>query len=71
MDLQAQRLEALEQEMTTANEEYIQAVNRASAYSGPCASVHTTDSAAEGLYKRITEILRNMLNEVDADTDTG
>ncbi|KAF8638675.1 hypothetical protein AX17_002020 [Amanita inopinata Kibby_2008] len=47
---QVKRLQGLEDEMTRANEEYIQAVNR-----------------AKDLHSQISEVLRMMLSESDAD----
>ncbi|KAK2459796.1 hypothetical protein APHAL10511_008228 [Amanita phalloides] len=47
---QAKRLQALEDGMTLANEEYIQAVNR-----------------AKDLRSQVSEVLRMMLSESDAD----
>ncbi|KAM6493845.1 hypothetical protein JOM56_010206 [Amanita muscaria] len=49
-DEQAKRLQALEDEMNVANEEYIQAVNR-----------------AKDLHSQLSEVLRMMLSESDAD----
>ncbi|KAF8632090.1 hypothetical protein AX15_002045 [Amanita polypyramis BW_CC] len=47
---QAKRLQALEDEMIAANEEYIQVVNR-----------------AKDLHSQVSEVLRMMLSESDAD----
>jgi len=47
---QAKRFQALEDEMNSANEEYIQAVNR-----------------AKDLHSQVSEVLRMMLSESDAD----
>ncbi|KAI0809202.1 hypothetical protein BC629DRAFT_1100821 [Irpex lacteus] len=52
-EVQATRLQSLEEEMTQANEDYLKAVNRAR------------------LHKRITEVLRNMLNEPDSLENPG
>ncbi|KAF8337699.1 hypothetical protein F5887DRAFT_984510 [Amanita rubescens] len=51
---QAKRLQALEDEMTLANEEYIQAVNR-----------------AKDLHSQVSDVLRMMLGESDADILVG
>ncbi|KAJ3533115.1 hypothetical protein NM688_g7327 [Phlebia brevispora] len=53
-EVQAKRLEELEQQMTQANEEYIRALNR-----------------AKSLHQRISQVLKDMLNDTDDPENPG
>jgi hypothetical protein len=65
----AKRLQALEDEMQVANAAYVQAVDRVSAY--PCAILLVPSRASwncvEDLHGQVTEVLREMLDDVDAE----
>ncbi|KAJ3860517.1 hypothetical protein EV359DRAFT_48974 [Lentinula novae-zelandiae] len=67
-EIQAQRLQQLEDEMQLANTEYIQAVNRLSEFYQVFVeqwnSLHLCNSI-EALHEQVTELLRSMLTEVN------
>ena len=67
--MQAKRLQALEDEMTSVNAEYIQAVNRASTSFLHLYSRCQSDSndKTEDLHAQIKEALLMMLSDSDAD----
>jgi len=71
MDVKAKRLQALEDEMTLANEEYIQAVNRASQSIVRFSTNATKISLIEDLHSQVSDVLRMMLGESDADILVG
>jgi mediator of RNA polymerase II transcription subunit 21 len=73
MDVKAKRLQALEDEITLANEEYIQAVNRASQsiIRFSTNATNTKISLIEDLHSQVSDVLRMMLSESDADILVG
>jgi mediator of RNA polymerase II transcription subunit 21 len=71
MDVKAKRLQAHEDEMTLANEEYIQAVNRASQSIVRFSTNATKISLIEDLHSQVSDVLRMMLGESDADILVG
>ena len=70
--MKAKRLQTLEDDMMIANEEYVQAVNRASE---PFCLVfqghHSIFTSTEDLHSQVSEVLRMMLSESDADVLVG
>jgi mediator of RNA polymerase II transcription subunit 21 len=66
---QANRLQALEQQMQDANEEYIQAVDRASERSFSRWSANSLPMALENLHRKISEFLRTMLDNADGPVE--
>lgn len=63
---QARRLAGLEEEMVKANENYLRAVERASAsHPIPVHQLRSLISLTGNLHQRISEILRSMLDETD------
>ncbi|PCH33127.1 hypothetical protein WOLCODRAFT_134943 [Wolfiporia cocos MD-104 SS10] len=65
---QAHRLQALEDEMTRVNEDYLLAVNRASA--SHSLLIHTAEFVfVESLHQQISAVLRTMLDEPELPDD--